>query len=127
MPKEFINPTTIHTPYGYTHVVKSGNTVFIAGQVGMNIDGKIVGEGDMEAQTRQATVNLEAAVQAAGGTKDDIMSLTIYLLNRDDMGGLRKGLQGFFNQPPANTVVIVSGLARPEFLIEIEAKAIIEG
>ena len=126
MTKEFINPTTIHTPYGYTHVVKSGNTVFIAGQVGMDVDGKIVGEGDMEAQTRQAASNLEAAVQAAGGSKDDIMSITTYILNREDLVGLRKGLQGFFNQPPASTLLIVSGLARPEFLVEIEAKAIIE-
>ena len=126
MPKEFINPSTIHQPAGYTHVVKSGNTVFIAGQVAIDKNGQIVGEGDIEAQTRQALANLEAAVKAAGGKKEDILSITTYILQRDDLPGLRKAREGFFgDNPPASTLLVISGLARPEFLIEIEARAII--
>ena len=125
MPKEFINPSTIHQPTGYTHVVKSGSTVFIAGQVAMDKNGQIVGEGDIEAQTRQALANLEAAVKAAGGKKEDILSITTYILDRDDLPGLRKAREGFFDNPPASTLLVISGLARPEFLIEIEARAVI--
>ena len=125
MPAEFINPSTIHQPTGYTHIVKSGNTVFIAGQVAMDKNGQIVGEGDIEAQTRQALANLEAAVKAAGGKKEDILSITTYILDRDDLPGLRKAREGFFDNPPASTLLVISGLARPEFLIEIEARAVI--
>ena len=125
MPAEFINPSTIHQPTGYTHVVKSGNTVFIAGQVAMDKSGQVVGEGDIEAQTRQALANLEAAVKAAGGKKEDILSITTYILDRDDLPGLRKAREGFFDNPPASTLLVISGLARPEFLIEIEARAVI--
>ena len=125
MPKEFINPSTIHQPTGYTHVVKSGSTVFIAGQVAMDKNGQIGGEGDIEAQTRQALANLEAAVKAAGGKKEDILSITTYILDRDDLPGLRKAREGFFDNPPASTLLVISGLARPEFLIEIEARAVI--
>jgi enamine deaminase RidA (YjgF/YER057c/UK114 family) len=126
MPKEYINPNTLHTPTGYTHVVKSGTMVFMAGQVGLDNNGQLVGKDDAEAQTRQALTNLEEAVRAAGGKKEDIMSMTIFLVNRNDISGLRKGMSGFFDNPPANTLLIISGLARPEFLIEIEARAIIE-
>ena len=126
MPKEFINPSTIHEPTGYTHVVKSGSTVFIAGQVALDKNGQIVGEGNIEAQTRQALANLEAAIKAAGGKKEDIMSITTYILDRDDLPGLRKARGDFFgDNPPASTLLVISGLARPEFLIEIEARAII--
>ncbi len=126
MPGEFINPSTIHQPAGYTHVVKSGNTVFIAGQVAMDKNGQVVGEGDIEAQTRQALANLEAAVTAAGGKKEDILSITTYILDRDDLPGLRKARGNFFgDNPPASTLLVISGLARPEFLIEIEARAVI--
>ncbi|MCZ6788682.1 MAG: RidA family protein [Chloroflexi bacterium] len=126
MPREFINPSAIHKPTGYTHVVKSGNIVFIAGQVGMDRDGKVVGEGDIEAQTRQTLANLETAVKAAGGKKEDILSITTYILDRDDLPGLRKARGDFFgDNPPASTLLVISGLARPEFLIEIEARAVI--
>lgn len=126
MTKEFINPDTIHDTGGrYTHVVKSGNTVFIAGQVPLDTNGELVGDGDIEAQTRQVLINLEAAVKAAGGTKGDIMAITTYILKRDDLPGLVKARQGFFDNPPASTLCIISGLGRPEFLVEIEAKAIV--
>ena len=126
MPAEFINPSTIHQPTGYTHVVKSGNIVFIAGQVGVDKDGQVVGEGDIEAQTRQTLANLEAAVKAAGGKKEDILSITTYILDRNDLPGLRKARGDFFGDNPlASTLLVISGLARPEFLIEIEARAVI--
>ena len=91
----------------------------------MDKNGQIVGEGDIEAQTRQALANLEAAVKAAGGKKEDILSITTYILDRDDLPGLRKAREGFFDNPPASTLLVISGLARPEFLIEIEARAVI--
>jgi len=126
MPAEFINPSDIHQPTGYTHVVKSGNIVFIAGQVSMDKNGQIVAEGDIEAQTRQTLANLETAVKAAGGKKEDILSITTYILDRNDLPGLRKARGDFFgDNPPASTLLVISGLARPEFLIEIEARAVI--
>jgi enamine deaminase RidA (YjgF/YER057c/UK114 family) len=125
MAKEYINPETLHKPSGYYHVVKSGNIVFIAGQVGLDQDGQIVGDGNIEVQASQVLANLEAAIKSAGGTKEDIVSTTTYIINRDDIPGVRKSREGFFENAPTSTLVIVSALARPEFLIEIEARAII--
>lgn len=126
MTKEYINPKTIHAPGNYYHVVKSGNIVFIAGQVALDLDGQIVGAGNIEAQTSQVLANLEAAIKSAGGTKEDIMSTTTYIINREDIPGLRKAREGFFENAPTSTLVIVSALARSEFLVEIEARAVIE-
>lgn len=124
MPKEFINPPALSRPTGYTHVVKVGNTVYIAGQVPINARGEVVGVGDAAAQSRQVFANLEAAVQAAGGTKWDFVSIIGYLVGREHLPAYREARVAFFGEnPPASTLLIVSGLAQPELLVEVSAVA----
>jgi enamine deaminase RidA (YjgF/YER057c/UK114 family) len=126
MPKEFLNPPALSQPTGYTHVVKAGNTVYIAGQVAVSSKGEMIGAGDVKAQTRQVLTNLEAAVKAAGGAKKDIVSITTYLVSRDHLPAYREARSEFFGEnPPASTLLIISGLARPELLIEISAVAVL--
>jgi enamine deaminase RidA (YjgF/YER057c/UK114 family) len=128
MPKEFINPDTHATPTGYTHAVKTGNLVFVAGQVSRDKSGEVVGVGDAAAQTKQVLANLDAAVQAAGGTLGDIVSTTVYMVNRDDLPAFREARGEFWgSHPPTSTLLLISGLALPEFLIEIKAVAVLEG
>ncbi len=128
MAKQFINPDNLSRPTGYTHVVKAGNLVFIAGQVGADRNGNVA-VGDVMAQARQVLANLEEAMKAAGGTKKDTVSITMYVVDtvsRDQMSALRAMRAEFFgDRPPASTLVFVSGLARPELLIEIEARAVL--
>ncbi len=126
MPKEFINPDSLSKPPSYSHVVKAGNLVFIAGQIAVNSSGDVVGAGDIEAQAQQIFANLDAAMKAAGGTREDIVATTVYIINRDDLPGFRKAREQFFgNVRPTSTLLLISGLARPELLLEIQAIAVI--
>jgi enamine deaminase RidA (YjgF/YER057c/UK114 family) len=101
--------------------------VFIAGQVAQDEKGNVVGEGDIEAQARQVLLNLRTVVNACGGTMDDIVKITVYatdLAHRPAIAAARAAhfRSGFM---PASTFVVVSSLADPRFLVEIEAVAMI--
>ncbi len=129
MQKEFIDPPELGTPPNniYHHVVKVGNTVYIAGQLSRDVNGKPIHVGDAEAQTIQAWANLEAAVKAAGGTLADIVKTNTYVVGRENMAGVRAGrakAQPPEGRPPS-TPVIVAGLADPELVVEVEAIAVI--
>ena len=129
MQKEFIDPPELGTPPNniYHHVVKVGNTVYIAGQLSRDVNGKPIHVGNAEAQTIQAWANLEAAVKAAGGTLADIVKTNTYVVGRENMAGGRAGRA--IAQPPegrpTSTTVIVAGLADPELVVEVEAIAVI--
>jgi enamine deaminase RidA (YjgF/YER057c/UK114 family) len=83
-----------------------------------------VGPGDAAAQAEQVFTNLQRAVESAGGTLGDIIKTTIYVVDRDHVEAVRSVRQGRFgDKPPASTLVIVSGLAGPDLLVEIEAVA----
>ena len=130
--KEFLNPKTLMAPAGYSHVAKvsGGTTVYLAGQVAADASGKLIGEGNFEAQAEQVFKNLKAAVEAAGGAMSDIVKTNIYVLAEVDPGEVpkfRAVRDRYVNtaQPPASTFVVVSRLARPGWLIEIEAIAVI--
>ena len=126
MHKEFMNPDALFRPTGWTQVVKAGNLVFIAGQTPVNQSGEVVGIGDIEAQAQVVFANLEAAVKAAGGRKEDIVATTTYMIDRDHLPIYRKVREQFFgNRPPANTLLFVAGLVVPEWLLEVEAVAVI--
>ena len=128
MPKEIINPPGVAMPTGYSHAVKkSGTPVFIAGQVALNGQGQIVGDGDIAAQAEQVYQNLRAVVEACGGTMDDIVKLTVFttdLSYRPAIAAARE--RHFQNGFPASTFLVISSLAQPQFLVEIEAVAMIE-
>ena len=123
----FINPSTLATPPGYTHVVEvtRGRTVFISGQVALDQAGKIVGLNDFRAQTQQVFENLKVALAAVGADFTRVVKLNMYVVDASQLLTLRELRDCYVNtdNPPASTLVEVRRLAREEFLIEIEAIA----
>jgi enamine deaminase RidA (YjgF/YER057c/UK114 family) len=132
--KEFSSPDTLMPPAGYSHIarVNRGTTVYLAGQVSSDASGKLIGEGNFELQAEQVFANLKIAVEAAGGTMADIVKLNIYLVAEVDQSEVPK-LRAIRDRyvsvasPPASTLVVVTRLARPGWLLEIEAVAAIDG
>jgi reactive intermediate/imine deaminase len=119
-----LNPPGLSTPTGYTHVVipQAGRPVFIAGQVANDKSGAVVGKGDFKAQTKQVFENLKTAVEAAGATMADVAKITIYVTDLSQIAAFREVRQQYFTgNLPASTLVQVVSLARPEYLLEIEA------
>jgi enamine deaminase RidA (YjgF/YER057c/UK114 family) len=103
-----------------------GTLVHISGQVAQGIDGQTVGRGDIERQTVQVLENMKALVEQAGGTLADVARLVVYLTARDQLPTIMEVRQRYFQEPfPATTAVVVSGLANPEWLVEIEATAVL--
>src|SRR5438552_4658278 len=133
MGKEIFSPATLPPPTGYSHIAKvnKGTLVYVAGQVSADASGKLVGEGNFEAQVEQVFKNLKLALEAAGATMADIVKLNTYLVAEVDQAEvpkLRAIRDRYVNvaKPPASTLVVVTRLARPGWLIEIEAVAAID-
>lgn len=126
--KKVITPKNVHRPFGYAHAIQTGNTIYVSGQIPLDIEGNVVGKNDIAAQTQQAYENLKRVLEAAGAAMTDIVMLNIYCRDVDDFDKktrpLRKKYLG--NYYPAITAVQVSRLYRPDFLIEIEAVAVID-
>jgi enamine deaminase RidA (YjgF/YER057c/UK114 family) len=127
----FVNPKTLAKPPGYTYVVETvgpGRTVYIAGQLGIDLDNKLVGAaGDFRAQCAKAFENLGFALVAAGAQFKDVVKINNYLVGMDNIGIFREVRDQFLNTaaPPASTTVAVPQLARPGALFEIEAIAVL--
>src|SRR5262245_15552142 len=125
-----INPSELTKPTGYTHVVKSapGTTIYISGQIAFDRDGRVVGVGDFRAQTVQVFENLKAALAACGATFADVVKVTTFVTDMKNAPTLREVRTGYFGpNPPASTLVQISGLVIPELMIEIEAVAVVSG
>lgn len=124
---QYVNPANLSKSRGYTQVVKVDHTVYIAGQVSVAADGKIVGQGDAEAQVRQVWHNLEAAVQSVGGSRQDIVKTTTYVTHVDHAAAVRKVRDELFQgaSPPTSTLLVITALAHPDFMVEIEAIAVL--
>jgi enamine deaminase RidA (YjgF/YER057c/UK114 family) len=119
-----INPGEIHPPTGYTHVVEvlPGRIAYISGQVALDKDGKLVGEGDIVAQTRQVFENLKSAVASLGTDFSSVIKLNYYAVDVSRLAEIREVRNEYLTAPPpASTFVVVKGLVRPELLIEVEA------
>jgi reactive intermediate/imine deaminase len=115
---------------GYSHAVTfSGPMVAVSGQVPLDADGQLVGKGDAEAQTRQVYANLAVALEAAGSRLADVVKLTVYLTDLDDLAAFRRVRDEHQNaaRPPASSLVRVAGLVHPDFLVEIDALAVVSG
>jgi enamine deaminase RidA (YjgF/YER057c/UK114 family) len=124
MPKQHLNPANMHTPTGYSHVVKAGDTIYIAGQVPVAPDGSIVGVDNPAAQAEQIYQNLQTALASVGASVRDVVKTTTYIVNPDSIDAVREARTRYFGEnPPTSTLLVISRLARPEFLIEIEAIA----
>jgi enamine deaminase RidA (YjgF/YER057c/UK114 family) len=133
MRAERLNPPSLYNSvqYGFSHAVRQrgGDTLHLAGQVAWNKDGQVVGAGDLAAQTRQALANLREVLAAAGATPADIVRLRTYVVNHtpDKLGPVLGEIGAFYGTavPAANTFIGVQALALPDFLVEIEATAVI--
>jgi reactive intermediate/imine deaminase len=128
--RRFHSPQTLPPPFGYSHVVevRAGRVIYVSGQVPLDRDGKLVGEGDLELQARQVFENLQAALDAAGATWADVVKLNYYLVDVSELIAVRAIRDEFVktDHPPASTLVEVSRLFREDVLIEIDAVAIAE-
>ena len=107
----------------YSHgIITSGRVLFVAGQVAVDENGDLVGGGDAAAQARQVLANVQSVIEAAGGQMADVARTTLYLTRLDDRGPVAEVRREFFPAPPpANTLLVVSSLASPEYLVEIDA------
>jgi reactive intermediate/imine deaminase len=104
-----------------------GRLVFLSGMTARRADGSIAGIGDIEAQTRQVCENLKAAVEEAGGTLDDIVRVDVYVRNMEHFDAIHKVRREYFKAPaPASTMVEICKMTSPEYLIEINAIAVLE-
>jgi len=134
MAKQCINPPDLFPSlqYGFSQIVVSqgSRTIYLSGQVAWNTEQQIVGPDNFPRQTRQALQNVQTAIELAGGTLADIVSIRIYFLDkrRSETGCISQALKDFFpaEQAPATTWIGVQSLADEDFLIEIEAVAVLE-
>jgi enamine deaminase RidA (YjgF/YER057c/UK114 family) len=123
---ERINPSGLSTPQTYTHVIKAGKMVFIAGEVGSGADGKMAGPG-MKEQTEQALKNLQTALASQELDFSHVAKITIYTLNINEFRSpeVAEVRSRYFGQNrPASTLVQIAQLAAPEYKVEIEAIAV---
>ena len=130
MSKTEISTDALGTPMGHfsqaTTVEARGRFVFISGMTARRADGSIAGIGDIEAQTRQVCENLKAAVEAAGGNMDHICRVDVFVLDIEQFDAIHKVRREYFKPPlPASTMVQVSRMVSPDYLIEINAIAVL--
>jgi reactive intermediate/imine deaminase len=130
MAKTQLTSTALRSPNGVfsqaTAVEATGRLVFVSGMTARRADGTIAGVGDISEQTRQVCENVQAAVREAGGTLDDVCRVDVYVRNMEDFAKIHAVRAQYFAEPlPASTMVEVSKLAHPDYLIEISAIAVI--
>ena len=129
---QLLIPDTMPKSVGYSQLarVNEGTILFISGQVALDKSGHVVGKDDFRAQVRQVFENLKAAVEAAGGSFNDVIKLNSYLLDMSQprLAEFREVRDEYVNvqNPPASTAIQVTSLFRPEFLVEIEAVAVVK-
>lgn len=128
---QHINPDGLSKNPAFSQIVMtqgSGKTIYIGGQDAVNEKGEIVGKGDIAKQTEQVMKNLQLALSACEATFDNLVKLSIYVVQGQNLYGAFQASQKFFSNlqnPPAISVLIVAGLANPDFLVEIDATAFI--
>jgi enamine deaminase RidA (YjgF/YER057c/UK114 family) len=128
---EFLNPPQLGPTFGWTHVVSAtgGKTIYISGQVGVNERGEVVGKADLKAQTEQAFKNIAIALAAAGASFQDVVKTGLFVvgLRPEHVPIIREVRSRYVSaeHPPASTLVGVSALVGADWLIEIEAVAVL--
>jgi enamine deaminase RidA (YjgF/YER057c/UK114 family) len=128
---QHLNPETLHKNPAYTQAVAvtgAVKTVYVGGQNAVDTSGAIVGKGDIGAQTEQVMKNLQAALAAGGASLEHMIKCNVYLVHGQPLQPGFEVFQRVWNRrpnPPAITVVMVAGLANPDFLLEMDAIAIV--
>ena len=128
MPREIIQPRGVWDPRPrFAQVVRVGKQVYVAGQTSVDGDGNLVGKGEIEVQARQVFENLRKCLEAAGTDSDHVVKLNIYSTDldahREVIARLRRE---YFREPVASTTVQVSRLVHPDWLVEVEAVAVLD-
>jgi reactive intermediate/imine deaminase len=119
-----LNPSALpKPPAAYSQVVRKGSLVTTAGMVSLDAEGKVVGEGDVGAQTRQVMANLEVALQAVGASLKDVVKTTVFLSDMAHYQGMNAVFNEYFQESPPARSTVQTGLALPSLMVEIEAIA----
>ncbi len=127
MAHEILKLKSVHRTVGYSHAAKAGNTLYIAGQVAKDLDGNLVGKGDFESQVRQVYINLKNIMEEAGGSLNEIVKMTTFLTHCNYIETYRSVRNEYFSEPcPPNTLLIIESLALPDYMIEVEAVAVLD-
>ena len=130
--KQVVIASGVPQPIGaYSNAIQvnASRLLYIAGQVGLDADGNLVGAGDVAAQTKQALANIGAILSSAGASFSDVVEFVTYVVGRDSIQGFIAGRTEVYPQMfpnseyPTNTLLVIEGLVRPEFLVEIKAIA----
>jgi reactive intermediate/imine deaminase len=128
MVKKVIAPKNLHRPFGYAHAIQIDHTIYISGQIPLDMEMNVVGKKNMAAQTEQVYENLKKVIEDAGGTMRNIVMLNIYCTDLEaydkETRHLRKKYFGDYY--PAITAVEVKRLYRADFMIEVEAVAVLD-
>ncbi len=117
-----ITPAGISPNPALSPGIRVGDFLFVSGNVAVNSSGGLVGGSDAEAQSRQVMTNIRTIVEAAGASMQDVVKITCFLTDVNNYPGYGKvRSETWPNSPPASSTVIVAGLVRPEYLVEVEA------
>jgi len=128
---QYLNPDSLHKNPAFTNVVIASGpvrTVYIGGQDAVNVSGAIVGKGDLKVQTQQVLQNILAALAAADAQLEHVVKWNLYILQGQS---LQEGYEAFQStlgnppNPPAISAMFVAGLAHPDFLLEMDAIAVV--
>jgi enamine deaminase RidA (YjgF/YER057c/UK114 family) len=128
---QYINPDSLNKNPAFTNVITvtgSVKTVYICGQDAVDAAGNIVGKGDLKAQTEQVLKNLQAALAAAGAGPEHVVKWNLYLVQGQPIQAGFEAFQSVWGQrpnPPTITMAYVAGLANPDFLLEMDAIAVV--
>jgi enamine deaminase RidA (YjgF/YER057c/UK114 family) len=126
---KFLNPDELLKNPAFSQIAVTkgnGSTIYIGGQNAITKDQKIIGKGDIAKQTEYVLENIETALASCGAALDDLLKLTIYIVQGQDVRKGFEGAQSFLkklNSPPVISGIVVAGLANPDYLVEIEAVA----
>ncbi len=122
---DLIRPTNVHLLPIYSPAARAGNTIYVSGQVAWDDNGKVVGEGDFEAQAKQVFQNIQKVLHAAGVSPQHVVKINCYLTNAADYPVYSEIRAKYFaGHASASTVVIVEALIQPELLLEVELIAV---
>lgn len=123
--RRVLQPPSVPVPkVPYSPGVRRGNMVFTAGQVGQDKDGKLAGE-DIRSQTRQTLRNVEAVLKEGGASLADVVKVTVFITDMANFGAMNEVYREFFPKDPPGRSTVQVALARPQFLVEIEAVAVL--
>jgi enamine deaminase RidA (YjgF/YER057c/UK114 family) len=125
--KRHLNPPGLARPRAGTCVVEADGTAYLAGQVALNAAGELVGKGDVDAQLAQIYANFDETLRAIGATRANVVKTTTYMTRPDYFASVRQAREAYYGgAPPTSTAFVVQGLTDPDYLVEIEAVAVLD-